>query len=159
MSIIKKYAEIFDPQYTFLSVGPKILPLNYLINIQKGGTLFFMFFLMCYYDNFSIGAWTYLALHGSYGFIWVIKDMVFPDKGFSHKISLPEVFGVSLVLVAYWGVGFIMMSGMADNNPTPERIFCCIFLYVVGLVLMVLTDLQKYLILQYRYIFFKLERV
>jgi hypothetical protein len=72
MSLIKKYADLFDPQESFLSVGPKLVPLNYLINVQKGGTIFLMFFLMCYYNNFSLGAWVYLALHGSYGILFLM---------------------------------------------------------------------------------------
>jgi hypothetical protein len=43
-----------------------------------------------------------------------------------------------------------MMSGIADNNPSPERIFFCIFIYVIGLVLMLLTDMQKYMTLKYK---------
>lgn len=80
-----------------------------------------------------------------------MKDMVFPDKNFSQKISPIAIIAVSVILLAYWGIGYIMMSGMGDDNPSPERIFCCIFMYVVGLVLMVLTDLQKYITLQYKY--------
>ena len=70
MSLIRKYAELLDPQVSILNFGPRLVPLNYIVNLQKGGTLFFMFFLMNYFNNFSIGAWTYLALHGSYGNIY-----------------------------------------------------------------------------------------
>jgi hypothetical protein len=164
MSLLKKYADLFDPQESFLAVGPKFVPLNYLINLQKGGTIFFMFFLMCYYNNFSQGAWVYLALHGSYGikfnylgFVWVMKDIVFPDKSFSQKVGLAGSVAVASILLAYWGMGFLMMSGSTDTNPSPERIFCCIFMYVIGLVLMVLTDLQKYITLQYKYLIFTQE--
>ena len=67
MSILRAYSEILDPQNSFLSHGPKIAPLNIFINFQKAGTLLFMLLLMIYYKNFSLGAWVYLALHGSYG--------------------------------------------------------------------------------------------
>jgi hypothetical protein len=50
----------------------------------------------------------------------------------------------------YWGIGLMMMVGYGEQNPTPERIFCCIFLYVIGLNLMMLTDLQKTLTLKYK---------
>jgi hypothetical protein len=66
-NLLKKYAEIFDPNVSILSFGPKVAPLNIFINFQKAGTIFFMFALMLYFKNFSIGAWVYLALHGSYG--------------------------------------------------------------------------------------------
>lgn len=65
--MLKSWADITDPERSILSVGPKTIQMNYVINTQKGGTLFFMFFLMWYYNNYSLGAWVYLALHGSYG--------------------------------------------------------------------------------------------
>lgn len=70
MTLLNKYANLFDPQLSILGGGPKLIPLNYIINFQKGGTLIFMYTLMCYFNNFSIGAWVYLALHGSYGYIY-----------------------------------------------------------------------------------------
>jgi len=36
--------------------------------------------LMYYYQNFSVGAYLQLALHGSYGIFWVMKDVMFPDN-------------------------------------------------------------------------------
>jgi hypothetical protein len=66
-SLLELYAELMDPQISILGQGPKLAPLNIFINFQKAGTLFFMFLLMIYFNNFSLGAWVYLALHGSYG--------------------------------------------------------------------------------------------
>jgi hypothetical protein len=63
----KSWAEIVDPDKSFISFGPKLVQANHVVNSQKGGTLIAMFLLMCYYNNFSLGAWVYLALHGSYG--------------------------------------------------------------------------------------------
>lgn len=41
-------------------------------------------------------------------------------------------------------MGYLMVSGQANNDPSNERIFCCIFMYVVGIVMMIATDIQKY---------------
>jgi len=63
-----EYGKFFDMDLGLLSFEKiRFIPHNYIINTQKAGTLFAMFFLMCYFDNFSLGAWVYLALHGSYG--------------------------------------------------------------------------------------------
>jgi len=43
-----------------------------------------------------------------------------------------------------------MISGQADSNPTPERISASIFLFVIGITLMMVTDVQKYVRLQYK---------
>jgi len=65
--LLYEYAKIFDFDLGILSFEKKVFPLNYIINSQKAGTIIAMFSLMCYFDNFSLGAWVYLALHGSYG--------------------------------------------------------------------------------------------
>jgi hypothetical protein len=55
------------------------IPARYLINFQKGATLPFLLILMYYFQNFSLGAWMYTALHGSYGILWCVKDVWFGD--------------------------------------------------------------------------------
>jgi len=105
---------------------------------------------MWFFENYSLGAWVYLALHGSYGIVWFIKDMVFPDKGFRLKVDLICAVMVGSILLLYWHIAFLMVSGKANQNPSPVRIFCCIFMYVIGLVLMICTDLQKYMTLKYK---------
>ena len=62
--------------------GPKIIPLHYIINTYKGGSLLLCIFLMYYYNNYSLGAYIYTCLHGSYGLIWFFKEITFPDKSF-----------------------------------------------------------------------------
>jgi hypothetical protein len=57
-----------------------VIPTRYVVNFQKCGTLFFCLFMMWYYQNFSLGAWTYTGLHGSYGLLWFFKDLTFPDE-------------------------------------------------------------------------------
>jgi succinate dehydrogenase hydrophobic anchor subunit len=150
--ILETYANFFDPEKSPLSkhFGERFLKLNWIVNFQKAGTLFIMFILMVVYKNFSLGAWVYLALHGSYGMCWIIKDIVYPDKSFQQKVNLIAVFMVGAVLILYWGIGFMMMVGYGDQDPSPERIFCCIFMYVIGLVLMMLSDLQKTLTLKFK---------
>ena len=65
-----------DPVNSPLSFGPKLVKFNWIINTQKTGTIFVMFLLMYYYQNYSKGAWLYLSLHGTYGLLWFLKDMV-----------------------------------------------------------------------------------
>ena len=43
-----------------------------------------------------------------------------------------------------------MVSGQVDQNPSGERIFGTIMLYVIGLVFMIAADIQKYVRLQYK---------
>ena len=67
--------------------GAKLLKANYVINFFKGFTPILILMLMYYYQNFSLGAYLYvslfinkkLILHGSYGVLWFLKDIAFPD--------------------------------------------------------------------------------
>jgi len=49
---------------------------------------FFLLFLMVWFQNWSKGMWVYFAMHGSYGFLWIIKSFTFPDKNFEGKVSI-----------------------------------------------------------------------
>jgi len=67
MGLLDFYADTLNPQKSFLALGPKFIPFNWVVNFHKGATIFFIYFLMWYYQNFSIGSYIYLSLHGSYG--------------------------------------------------------------------------------------------
>ena len=139
-----------DPVNSPLSFGPKLIKFNWIINTQKTGTIILMSFLMYYYQNFSDGAWLYLSLHGTYGLIWLLKDMVFPDKSFQHKLAILPSILVALFLLSYWLMGFEVMSGIGDQSPSPKKIFGCFFLFSIGNILMICTDFQKFLELKYK---------
>jgi hypothetical protein len=55
--------------------GPRPWKLAWVINFQKVGTFPFLGFLIAWYHNTSTSAWIYLAMHGSYGLVWIIKDL------------------------------------------------------------------------------------
>ena len=131
--------------------GKPWIPMHFGVNFNKGTMMIYLFILMCYFDNFSLGAWMYLALHGNYGLMWLLKDRVFPDAGFSRDATtLSALFPFPVVLVPYYFIGYWMMQGLdeAQRNPSKERIFIAIQLYCIGVVFMVLTDAQKYLVLR-----------
>ena len=141
---------LMDPINTPLSFGPKFIKFNWIINAQKTGTIIVMSLLMYYYQNYSKGAWLYLSLHGTYGLLWFLKDMVFPDKSFQHKLAILPSILVSLFLLSYWLMGFEVMSGVGDQSPSGKKIFGCFFLFSIGNILMICTDLQKFITLQYK---------
>lgn len=148
--IYKLFIEISDPSKTIVSFGPSIMKLNYIVNTQKAGTIIFLYVLMIYFNNYSLGAWVYLSLHGTYGIIWIIKDMVVPDKSFQEKVTVPVLLLVSSVLLLYWSMGVAMVIGIGDQNPSGQRIFIAFVLFIIGVLLMLLTDMQKHIILSYK---------
>lgn len=92
--------------------GPEFIPFYTIVNFNKGTMMIYLFSLMVYFDNFSLGAWIYLALHGNYGLIWYIKDRTFPDAGFCRKATfISAILVPQLVLTPYYFIGYWTMSG------------------------------------------------
>ena len=65
---------------------------KYFIDSHKGATAPAVFFLIWYFGQWdNTTAWIYLAIHGSYGIMWVLKSAIFPDKTWeanARKINL-----------------------------------------------------------------------
>ena len=148
--LLYKIALITSPSDNPFNFGPKIFPVHIIVNLQKSLTIIIMYLLMIYFNNYSKGAYIYLSLHGSYGLLWLLKDMTFPDKSMHVKTSFLPACALITLLLLYWGIGFQMMYGLGIQEPSNGRIFSCFFIYSFGLIFMLCTDLQKYLILQYK---------
>ncbi len=65
--------------------GPRAWKFAWVINFQKTGTFPFLAVLIAWYHNTSTAAWIYLAMHGSYGLVWIIKDLAFPDPAWQRR--------------------------------------------------------------------------
>lgn len=124
-----------------LPPGKPIIPQYWYCNLHKGSMPVLLFAWMVYYDNWSLGAWMYFALHGSYGALWILKDFTFPDKAFQRKVTLMSfAFPWPVSLLPYCTGGYLMMSGQAPQDPSPERVALCTVIYVFGIVLMMGYD-------------------
>ena len=131
--------------------GPALIPQYVYVNAHKGTLMIVFFAMMLYFNNFSVGSWVYLSLHGSYGFFWLLKDYVFPDKCFQRKVTiLAFIYPWPVAMIPYYYAGYYMISGQAEQNPHPERIFVCVCMYVTGIVFMLGADAQKYFVLRER---------
>jgi steroid 5-alpha reductase family enzyme len=124
------------------------MKIKYPINLHKGLTAFIVTGLMIWYQNYSIGAWVYLALHGSYGFLWLLKDRIYPDKRWEEAVSIPYGIFVFVMLGLYWVAPFILIS--QHRVPTDAIIAGAIALNIFGSVLHFGSDAQKYFTLKYK---------
>ena len=79
---LKQLPQLRDYIFYNLFGGPKLIKAAHLANFFKATTFFYTLLLMHIYNNFSLGSYLYLSIHGSYGFLWLIKDLTFPDKSF-----------------------------------------------------------------------------
>ena len=148
--LLYQIALITSPSDNPFNIGPKIIPVHIIVNLQKASTILIMYLLMIYFNNYSKGAYIYLSLHGSYGLIWFLKDITFPDKSMHVKTCILPAGALVTLLLLYWCMGFEMIYGLGIQEPSNGRIFSCFFIYSFGLIFMLCTDLQKYLILQYK---------
>jgi steroid 5-alpha reductase family enzyme len=120
---------------------------KHVINLHKGLTFFFVLALMVVDQNFTIGPWVYLALHGTYGLMWLLKDRIYPDKQWEQELSIGAgIFGFGLLLL-YWVAPFILIS--SGSEPPPPLIAAAISLNLMGVFLHYTSDAQKYYTLKY----------
>lgn len=121
---------------------------KHVINLQKGLTFFVVLGLMVAYQNFTLGPWVYLALHGTYGFMWLLKDRIYPDKQWEKEISIGTgIFGFGLISL-YWVAPFILIS--SGSEPPLALVAAAISLNIMGVFLHYASDAQKYYTLKYR---------
>ena len=134
--------------------GPRPWKFNWIINFQKTGTFPALGLMMLWYGNTSPAAWVYLALHGSYGVVWFVKDLAFPDPAWQKRITVLGGINVFAgVLGWYWVFGWLLISGTArPRYPLPPFAWfaLCITLCLVGTAIMVAADAQKYFTLRLR---------
>jgi hypothetical protein len=132
------------------AVGPKIMCIRTNVNLFKCLTSVWILSLMYYFNNWSKGMWLYLFLHGSYGIAWLIKDRLFPDSQTLKKASLGSHLVLTIVLLFYWMIPMPLALGWGINSPSILRVTTITFFYVLGLVLMMGSDYQKYKTLKMR---------
>tara|TARA_B100000131_G_C18097957_1_gene604804 strand:- start:487 stop:1107 length:621 start_codon:yes stop_codon:yes gene_type:complete len=124
------------------------MKLNQVINLHKGLTPIIVLSLMGLFNNFSLAAYIYLALHGTYGVLWLLKEKIFPDPYFKEEINLVNSLIGFLFLGSYWIAPFILISSK-KNVPIPI-IAACISINIIGVFLHFASDAQKFFTLQIR---------
>jgi protein-S-isoprenylcysteine O-methyltransferase Ste14 len=118
------------------------------INVHKGLTAPVILAMMAIYHNFSTGPWIYLALHGSYGFLWLLKDRIYPDKRWEAPLSLGLGISTFVFLGAYWVAPWLLIS--QGVQPSNAILAIAIFLNLLGVFLHYTSDAQKYFTLKYQ---------
>ena len=122
------------------------MKLNQIINLHKGLTAFVVIGLMIFYQNFTVAPFVYLALHGTYGILWLLKEKIFPDPYFKEKVNfLTSVTGF-VFLGSYWIAPFILIS---SQRAVPSIIISAsISINIIGVFLHFSSDAQKYFTLK-----------
>lgn len=124
---------------------------KYYIDSHKGATFIYILFLIFIFNDTinanNISIYIYLALHGSYGILWILKSKIFPDKQWESKCSvwygLLIWFGLSL----YWIAPYIIIN--QESEPSNWYIAMCISMYIFGVFFHFTSDMQKFIQLKY----------
>lgn len=124
------------------------MKVKYPINTHKFSTFAFVLGLMAFYHNFTLAPWIYLALHGSYGIMWLIKDSLYPDKQWEQEVPAIQGIMVFLFLGSYWVAPFILIS--SGTQPSALLICIAIATNLFGVFLHYGSDAQKYFTLKYK---------
>lgn len=123
---------------------------KHFIDSHKGATSVYVFALIAAYGEWdNVVAWVYLALHGTYGLLWMAKSRFFPDAQWEQPTSLMGGLLIWVVLSLYWIAPWLIVSGNA-NSVEPWFIGFCVALYSVGVFMHFVSDMQKHLSLRLR---------
>jgi steroid 5-alpha reductase family enzyme len=125
------------------------MKLKYFIDSNKGITFLVLLALIAYYRQWSNPtAMLYLALHGTYGLMWVLKSRLFPDKQWEQPA--PVWFGLLswAALALYWLPGWIIISRPVQ---APAWVLAaCTSIYTFGVFFHFSSDMQKFTALKLR---------
>jgi hypothetical protein len=115
-----------------------------IINFQKVTTFFWILAVMAYYNNWGPTAHIYLALHGTYGFCWMIKEAAFPNLKFHQPIPWLNMLIAILILYlpGYWMIPILALS--QPEEACSERLCLACMMYIIGIVVMMISDCQTY---------------
>jgi steroid 5-alpha reductase family enzyme len=120
---------------------------GHFINAHKILVIPIVIGLMLYYDNWSTEAFIYLAIHGTYSILWLLKHSMYPDARFKEKQPfLIGLFFIFLPLAGYYIAPYILIK--QHLILPPYLIGLVLFLYIMGVFLHYVSDAQKYYVLQ-----------
>ena len=116
---------------------------KHFIDSHKGVTAPVVLGLIIYFNQWeNITAWVYLALHGSYGIMWVLKSKIFPDTTWESACSIWYGLYIWGGLTLYWITPWIIMSTGVCN--TPMYLGICIAIFAMGVFFHYAADMQKH---------------
>lgn len=124
------------------------MKIKHIINLHKGLTSILVLGLMVAYNNFTVATFIYLALHGGYGILWLLKDRYYPDKQWEQEVPVATGIFTFFAIGLYWLAPFILIS--SGSEPSPVVIALAVLINLFGIFLHYGSDAQKYYTLKYK---------
>jgi protein-S-isoprenylcysteine O-methyltransferase Ste14 len=120
---------------------------KHFIDTHKGATAPAVLILMASYGAWDNGtAWTYLAMHGGYGLLWLLKSRSFPDRRFERRCGLAYGLYIWAGLTLYWITPWLIVS--QDLRPPPWIHGLAVASFGIGVFLHFASDMQKHVTLE-----------
>jgi protein-S-isoprenylcysteine O-methyltransferase Ste14 len=113
------------------------------INAHKALVIPVVFGLMSFYDNWSMEAFIYLSIHGTYSLLWLVKETTFPDRRFDERqpLWIGALF-IFLPLASYYVAPYLLIS--RHLSLPPYLVGIVLSLFTSGIFLHYVADAQKY---------------
>ena len=123
---------------------------KYFIDFHKGITpIFIIALISCFNQWNNFIALIYLALHGTYGILWITKSYIYPDKQWESKTGILYGLFIWAGLSLYWISPYLITTNQhvlpIINNPPYIYYSICIVIYIVGIFLHFTSDMQKFI--------------
>jgi protein-S-isoprenylcysteine O-methyltransferase Ste14 len=151
----------FNDWYTHrIPGGAGLVRPRHPINLHKISVGPLVLVLMLLGGDFTLAAWLYLALHGTYGLFWVAKDVAYGDPNWTHPASLASGVGVFFFplglyylapLIMFTDLGTWIPGGWGTTATLPLPVaFAAVVCYLVGSFFHFVSDAQKYYVLKHQ---------
>jgi protein-S-isoprenylcysteine O-methyltransferase Ste14 len=122
---------------------------KHFIDPHKGVTALAVLAMIAVYDQWqNPTAWVYLALHGTYGLLWVLKGRFFGDRQWDEPAGLGYGLVILASLTLYWIAPWVLTS--QDVHAPPWYLGLCVSLYAFGVFFHFGADMQKHTSLKLR---------
>ncbi len=123
---------------------------KFYIDWHKGVTGLVVLAMIAYFRDWDDPrAWLYLAMHGTYGILWMTKSRFFGDKQWDRPVGLGYGLftwgGLSMYWVSPW-----LITTHRTAVPPAWWMGLCVFLFTTGIFLHYVSDMQKFLSLTLR---------
>lgn len=102
--------------------------------------------ILIFHREQNTTVWVYLALHGVYGILWILKSKIFGDKQWEQPVTLIRSGMLVSGLSMYWIAPLILAYYGKEANPI--QIALAVSMFGFGVFFHFGSDLQKYVTLQ-----------
>jgi len=117
---------------------------KFYIDTHKGANAPAILALIAAYDAWhNETAWIYLALHGTYGLLWLLKSRYFPDKQWEQEVDRSLGLQTWAALTLYWVGPWVIVRD--DLHAAPWLLGLAVAVWGVGVFLHFASDMQKHM--------------